>query len=276
MIPVITRMLNKQRLFYFLVFLLIGFGAKGQTIELGIAAGGAGYIGDLNQKQPLKISGLSAAAYVKMNLDPYWAVGLHYAYGKIKANDAKSDNSQFRDRNINFKTPLNEVSLQVDFNFFDYFAGGGTKMFTPYLFTGIGTVLFSPKATYDGVEYNVRHYKTEGGNGVPYKNYTFNILYGAGAKVRLKENWGLFTSIGYRTAYSDYLDDVSRKYPSPSTWPEGDSPELRTTRQRLSDPSLSQYGAPGVQRGDFRKRDTYMFVGIGISYTFVSQKCYTF
>jgi hypothetical protein len=276
LIPVIIRMLNKQRLFYFLAFLLTGLGAESQTMELGIAAGGAGYIGDLNQKQPLKISGMSAAAYVKMNLDPYWAIGLHYNYGKIKADDSKSDNSQFRDRNINFKTPLNEVSLQADFNFFDYFAAGGTKTFTPYIYTGIGVVLFNPKATYDGREYNVRHYKTEGGDGVPYKNYTFSVLYGAGAKVRLKENWGLFTSIGYRTAYSDYLDDVSRKYPAASSWPEGDSPELRATRERLSDPSLSQYGRPGVQRGDFRKRDTYMFVGIGISYTFVSQKCYTF
>jgi hypothetical protein len=268
-------MLNKQRLFYFLGVVLISFGAKGQTIELGIAAGGAGYIGDLNQKQPLKISGLSAAVYAKMNLDPFWAVGLHYTYGKIKADDAKSDNSQFRDRNINFKTPLNEISLQVDFNFFDYFAAGGTKTFTPYIYTGVGAVLFNPKATYDDIEYNMRLYKTEG-QGSPYKNYTFSILYGAGAKVRLKENWGLFTQIGYRTAYSDYLDDVSRKYPSQSNWPEDDSAELRATRNKLSDPSLSQYGAPGVQRGDFRKRDTYMFVGIGISYTFVSQKCYTF
>jgi hypothetical protein len=275
LIPVITRMLNKLRLFYFLVFLLIGSGAKGQTIELGIAAGGAGYIGDLNQKQPLKISGISAAAYVKMNLDPYWAVGLHYTYGKIKANDARSDNSQFRDRNINFKTPLNEISLQVDFNFFNYFAGGGTKNFTPYIYTGVGTVFFNPKATYDSTTYNVRLYKTEG-QGSPYKNYTFSILYGVGAKARLKENWGLFTQIGYRTAYSDYLDDVRGKYPSQSNWPEDDSPELRAIRNRLSDPSLSQYGAPGVQRGDLRKRDTYMFVGIGISYTFVSQKCYTF
>jgi hypothetical protein len=33
-------------------------------------------------------------------------------------------------------------------------------------------------------------------------------------------------------------------------------------------------GVPNTQRGDFRKRDTYMFVGIGITYTFVSQKCF--
>jgi hypothetical protein len=248
-----------------------------QTLELGIGGGGAGYIGDLNQDKLLKISGLSLGGYAKLNIDPYWAVGLHYTYGKIKANDAESDNSQFRDRNINFKTPLNEVSLQVDFNFLNYFAGGGTRRFTPYIFTGVGAVFFNPKGVYkDGrgndVEYNLRFYNTEG-QGQAYRNFALTIPYGVGVKLRLKENWGLFSQIGYRTAYTDYLDDVSDRYPDPNTWKQDGN---RAVRKFLSDPSLTQYGTPGVQRGDFRKRDTYMFVGIGISYTFVSQKCYTF
>jgi len=273
--PVTIKMQNKRRLLNFLILLLVGHVSFGQVLEVGVGVGGAGYMGDLNQKQPFKISGISAGGYFKMNLDPYWSLGLNYTYGKIKADDAKSDNAQYRDRNINFNTSLNEVNLNLEFNFFDYFAGGGTKKFTPYIFTGIGAVLYNPKAKYDGTEYKLRFYKTEG-QSEPYKNYAFNIPYGAGLKVRLKENWGFFSQIGYRTAFSDYLDDISGRYPNASSWPKDDSPEIRTIRQKLSDPSLTQYGSPGVQRGDFRKRDTYMFVGVGISYTFVSQKCYTF
>ncbi len=248
-----------------------------QALEFGIGAGGAGYIGDLNQDKLLKISGLSLGGYAKINIDPYWAIGLHYTYGKIKANDAESDNSQFRDRNINFKTPLNEVSLQVDFNFLNYFAGGGTKNFTPYIFTGIGGVFFNPKGVYkdtDGnnLEYNLRFYQTEGQEQA-YRNFAMTIPYGVGVKVRLKENWGLYSQIGYRTAQTDYLDDVSGRYQDASVWEGKSYPEIR---EFLSDPSNLKIGDPGIQRGDFRKRDTYMFVGIGISYTFVSQKCYTF
>lgn len=256
----------------FLVLLLGISGVHAQTFELGLVGGGAGYIGDLNQNKPLKISGISAGGYVKLNLDPYWAVGLHYTYGRIKANDAESENSQFRDRNINFKTALNEVSLQVDFNFLNYFAGGGTKKFTPYIFTGIGSVFYSPKAIHNDKEYTLRFYQTEGQSEV-YRNYALSTPYGVGVKVRLKDNWGMFSQIGYRTAYTDYLDDVSGRYPDPNVW-ANDS--YFADRKFLSDPSRTQYGAPGIQRGDFRKRDTYMFVGIGISYTFVSQKCYTF
>ncbi|WEK20132.1 MAG: DUF6089 family protein [Candidatus Pedobacter colombiensis] len=259
-------------LVYLFIFFFGILSAHAQTFELGLVGGGAGYMGDLNPDKPLKISGISVGGYAKINIDPYWAVGLHYTYGKIRGNDAESDNSQFRDRNLNFKTPLNEVSLQVDFNFLNYFAGGGTKRFTPYIFTGVGGVFYSPKAVYDNKEYNLRFYQTEGQDEA-YKSYALSIPYGVGIKLRLKDRWGMFSQIGYRTAYTDYLDDVSGKYPDPNVW-KNDA--YLAERKFLSDPSLSQYGAPGIQRGDFRKRDTYMFVGIGISYTFVSQKCYTF
>lgn len=270
----------KKQFVYFFVMFLCGLTAKAQVFEVGLGAGGAGYLGDLNQNKPLKISGISAGAFVKANIDPYWAIGIHYAYGKIKADDAKSNNEHFRNRGLNFSTALNEVSLQVDFNFFEYFAGGGTKVFSPYIFTGIGGVLYNPTARYSNVQgledrkYNLRAYRTEGQN-VPYRNYALTVPYGVGIKVKLKENWGLFSQIGYRTAYTDYLDDVSGLYPNPAHW-SGESNEAAS--RLLSNPS--NYATSAVlqytQRGDFRKRDTYMFVGIGISYTFVSQKCYTF
>jgi len=259
-------------LVYFFTFFFGILGVHAQTFELGIGGGGAGYMGDLNQNQPLKISGISVGGYAKINLDPYWGVGLHYTYGKIRGNDADSENKQFKDRNLNFQTALNEFSLQVDFNFLNYFAGGGTKRFTPYIFTGIGGVFYNPKAVYNDREYKLKYYQTEG-QSEAYRSYALSIPYGLGIKVHLKERWGLFSQIGYRTAYTDYLDDVSGKYPNPNVW-QNDA--YFADRKFLSDPSITQYGDPGVQRGDFRKRDTYMFVGIGISYTFVSQKCYTF
>lgn len=251
---------------------------QAQTWELGAGVGGAGYMGDLNPDHPVKISGLSAGAFVKVNFSPYWVMGFHYNYGKIGANDASSSNQQFKDRNLNFKTALNEFSLQVDFNFLSYFAGGGTKNFTPYIYTGIGGVFFNPvgKYTFPGSgreqQYNLRFYRTEG-QPVPYKNYALSIPYGAGIKLRLNDNLALITQAGYRTAYTDYLDDVGGKYPSPSSWT--DSPNTAPVSAYLSDPS-GKLMKPGVQRGDSRKRDTYMFVQIGISYTFLSEKCFTF
>lgn len=241
--------------------------SRAQTWEVGGAIGGAGYMGDLNPDNPLDITGVSISTYGKLNLDPHWAIGLHYSYGKVKANDATSANSHFRQRNLNFKSPLNELTLQIDFNFFDYFAGGGRKRFSPYVYTGAGVVFFSPKAEHNGEEYELPFYRTEG-QTFQYRRYAVTIPYGVGVRTKVTENWGLFAQIGYRTAYTDYIDDVSKSYPDKM---------IMGKNVNLSNPSYSfSVGEPGVQRGDFRKRDTYMFVGIGISYTFVSQKCYTF
>jgi hypothetical protein len=248
---------------------------KSQVLEVGVVGGGAGYIGDLNQNNNFKISGVSAGAYLKANLSPYWAVGVHFNYGRIKADDIKSSNEQFRLRGLNFNTDLHELSLQADFNFLEYFAGGGTKNFTPYIFTGMGVVFFSPIGVYpdpstgDNEWYRLRFYTTEG-QSRSYRNFALTIPYGIGAKVRLKDNWGLFTQVGYRTAFTDDLDDVSNRYQL-SFSGNADEQQLKSM---LSDPSGK--ALPGTQRGDLRKRDTYMFVGVGISFTFVSQKCYTF
>lgn len=241
-----------------LLFLLASFGYA-QRAELGVKAGGAGYMGDLNQNNPIKISGISYGAFAKINLDPYWALGLHFNHGKITAADSLSTNAQFRDRNLNFNTTINEVALRTDFTFFDLYSPGSKRRFSPYIFTGIGGFIFNPKATYANTTYDLRSFKTEGQETI-YKNYALSVQYGAGAKFKYSDNLTLFSEIGYRTT-TDYLDDVKDNYTGLGT---------------PHDPSVGGIGVIGTQRGDFRKRDTYMFVSIGISYTFVSQKCFTF
>jgi hypothetical protein len=272
------------RILFFISIIMAAATTKAQTWEVGLGAGGAGYIGDLNPKNPVKISGFSAGAYVKTNFDPYWGLGLHYQYGEIRANDANSSNEQFRQRNLNFHTPLHEVSLQLDFNFFDYFAGGGRKNFSPYAFLGVGGVFFSPRATYtnptlgmDKEEVRLAFYQTEGPQN-SYRGYTVTVPYGVGVHFKLKENWGLFSQVGYRTAFTDYLDDVGDYYPESNPW-DATGNEL-AKRRFLSNPAdiknYSNVGSPHTQRGDLRKRDTYMFVNVGVSYTFSSSKCYIF
>ncbi|WP_158796808.1 DUF6089 family protein [Pedobacter sp. L105] len=254
------------------LFFLLPWAALAQTTEVGVNVGASGYMGDLNTSNPFDFSGAAFGAYVKKNLNPYWGVGIYYEHGRVKANDATSSDASFRSRNLNFTTPLNELSLQVDFNFLDYFAGGGTKNFTPYIFTGVGGVLFNPKATYQNQEYELRYYHTE---GVNYKNYAMSIPYGVGMKYRISDHLGLFTQMGYRTAFTDYLDDVGDKYPVVSVYGKVDAAHPQEIN--LSDPSqLLHTHNPGGQRGDYNKHDTYFFLHVGISYTFLSDKCYAF
>lgn len=253
-----------------LVFLFVlSFNTFAQTWELGLMGGGAGYMGDLNPNNPLKISGISVGALAKRNFDPYWGLRISYTYGKIAGDDAKSSDALTRQRNLNFKSSLNEISAIIDFNFLKYFAGGGDRKISPYLFAGIGGVVFNPTAKYQGKVYNLKEYTTEG-QKQPYTNYVLAIPYGAGFRYNFVGDWSIFSEIGYRTAYSDYLDDVSGSYADLNTIPTAEG-------KYFADRTGAPYNSnQGVQRGDFRKRDTYMFVGIGITFTFVSSKCYRF
>ncbi|MFC4211455.1 DUF6089 family protein [Pedobacter lithocola] len=265
--------LHKPTLIIILFVLFSKFG-KAQsfpaTWEIGVSAGGAGYIGDLNQNNLLQISGFNGGFFVKRNFNSYIGVRLNYTYGQIQANDANSSNQQFVDRNLKFKTALNEGSAILDFNFFDYQINGGNRRFTPYLFAGVGFVNFKPTAKYDGTTYRLDRYATEEREN-PYPTTVLTIPYGAGLRYNYKDTWSIFTEIGYRTPLTDYIDDVSGVYPVNQAI-VGNPPN----QINLTDPSVRNIGFAGTQRGDFRKRDTYLFVSVGISFTFVSSKCYSF
>jgi len=230
--------------------------AQAQNWEIGVAAGAAGYMGDLNMNKPLKFSGPAVGGFVKLNLDPFWSLGMHYTYGRIKGDNG----------DLKFYTPLHEASAMVDFNFFDFFAGGGHKRFTPYIYAGFGGVVYNPKRKVgDEVKY-LRLYRTED-QYTTYRNYAVSIPYGAGIKYKVKSNLTLFGNLGYRTAYTDYLDDVSRNYRRIT---DGDPDRIF-----LANPS-GDLSKIGTQRGDSRRRDTYMFTQLGLSYTFLCENCSVF
>src|ERR1035437_2477783 len=117
------------------LFFLIVFTVSAQTWEVGGFAGGSGYIGDLNPVKYYKLTNMAFGAQLKRNLDGYWALKLSLMQGKISAADSLSDNLQFQQRNLSFFSPLLEVSLQVEFNFFRYVPSISEKLYTPYIFT---------------------------------------------------------------------------------------------------------------------------------------------
>jgi opacity protein-like surface antigen len=240
-------------LFLFTVLLCSAMIAKAQNWEIGLGAGAAGYMGDLNKNNPLKFSGPAVGGFVKLNLDPYWSLGMNYNYGRIEGDNG----------NLKFYAPLHEVSALVDFNFFDFFAGGGRRRFSPFIYAGLGGLVFNAKRNVGNEVKYLRLYRTEN-QSLPYKNYAFSIPYGAGMKFKMSTNFTIFGQLGYRTAYTDYLDDVKGTYRRIT---DG-NPE----RIFLSNPSGNPENI-GMQRGDSRKRDTYMLTQIGVSYTFLCRHC---
>lgn len=242
---------------------------KAQTWEVGGAVGGAGYMGDLNANNPLKVSGLAFGGFVQRNFDGYLSLKLNFTYGIISAADSNSSNQQFRNRNLSFTTTLKEVAAIGEFNFLKYIPEAGKNKFTPYIYLGVAGVNYNPQTTYRGAVYDLRLYGTEG-ESKPYSTVAISIPYGVGVKYNILGKWTLSADIGYRNPNTDYLDDVSGVYATPSST----APVAKALADRSGEKTGVYLGTPGTQRGDLNPRDTYFFTQIGISYTFVTEKCY--
>lgn len=259
----------KIKVFIFLV-LSSSLSSFAQTWELGATAGSMSYLGDLNQNNLNQFNHFAAGGVVKRNFDGYWSLKFSTLNGQISANDASSSSQQQQARNLSFFTPISETSLQVELNFFNYGFDFKQRRLTPFLSAGISLITFNPKTNYNGSTYDLKEYNTEGQS--TYKTTTFSIPIGTGVKYNFGRYFNLIGEVGFRTTSTDFLDDVSGYYPDPSLL-QSSSPAITNLRIALSDRSINKIGLPNTQRGDFRKKDSYLFAGISLTYTFVSQKC---
>jgi hypothetical protein len=257
-----------RKILSFLILWSIAVTVHAQSWEVGASVGGTGYTGDLNPNNPVLLSGSNAGIIVKRNFNQYLSVRLGASYATISGADSVSSNPQFVNRNLSFKTQLREVSLIGELNFMKYIPSVTTNRWTPYVFAGGAYTAFNPQAVYNGQTYNLSVLHTEG-QTQDYKNRTWAAVYGAGVKVNFTDTWNLIADIGYRHVFTDYLDDVSGVYAPVSSFPGGPTSVAFALADRGKTP-----GFPGTQRGDLRPHDTYLFLNLTLSYTFVTAKCY--
>ncbi|NTW34188.1 MAG: cation transporter, partial [Bacteroidetes bacterium] len=191
-------------------------------------------------------------------------------FGTIEANDdVVGFNS---DRNLSFKSSLFEVSSQIELNFFPYTTGNKDKnYFTPYLFIGVSFFSFNPKASYDGVWYDLQPLGTEGqGNSVypdrkPYSLVGLSCPFGIGLKYSVGSSICIGAEWGLRKTNTDYIDDVSTTYPNLAVV----SAEHGAIAAILSDRSFSaledNVDHTDLQRGNSVSKDWYSFAGLFIT-----------
>ena len=231
-----------------------------QTLEVGISGGASYYIGDLNPALPYNQSQLAYGALARYNIDNRWSVKFAYTRGKIQGDDLKTN--AVANRELNFKTKINDFSLVAEFNFWEYFTGSKRNYFTPYIFGGVGFFTFKPY-NFSGVD--LKASGTEGQNvgfdgRTPYNLWSISIPFGFGFKYSLSNRLALGLEWGMRKTLTDYIDDVSTTY-----YTHGDE---------VSDPTGEYY--EGMQRGNESTMDWYNFTLLSITYKFNlygSKKC---
>lgn len=210
------------------------FTAKAQINELGLFVGGANYIGDVGPTTFVAPDDLALGIIYKWNRSPRHSWRASFTYANIASNDADSEVSGRKQRDNSFENTVKELSLGLEFNFFDFNLHEPQFKITPYIYGGLSYVWYNEL-------YIQNQVSREDGNGS-----AIAIPMTVGVKAHIAKNLVLGIEGGARYTFTDNLD--------------GSNPES-TTYQNLA-------------FGNLESNDWYVFTGFTLTYTFGVKPCY--
>ena len=240
--------------------------------EVGLILGTSYYLGDLNTTH-FNQSSATAGLVIRKNIDKRFVYKAEVMYLNIKSDERQSSDTIALNRGLHFRSPVYELSGQIEFNFLPYQSGNPLYTWTPFVYTGISIFSFNPQAeNINGEWVDLQELGTEGqgtttefdGNTrSKYSLIQFAIPIGGGLKIAVNENFNIVLEYGARKTFTDYLDDVSTTYAGPNingSWPV----EMSDLAQQMSDPNGTH--VKDEQRGNPDKKDWYSFAGITLSF----------
>lgn len=241
-----------------------------QRNELGIFLGTSYYTGDLNPGGQFFLPKPALGFLYRYNINPRFAYKLNVYYGTVQGADSLS--AANKDRNLSFKSPVLELSNQIELNFIKYVPGNPDYAFTPYIFTGFTVFYFDPMAKYQGKWQSLEPLGTEGQgtSAYParhkYSRTNFAIPFGAGLKYNLSRGVTIGLEWGLRKTFTDYLDDVSTTYADPLVLSRENTPLAAALGDRSISGNIDAKNNTGLQRGNSGTKDWYSFAGIFITF----------
>lgn len=217
----------------------------------------------------------------RYHFSPMFAVKGMLTTAMVYGDDKFSSNYIRHNRNLNFRSPIIEVSGQFEYYFYRNSQEGhryhirhahGFQRFNvdAYIFAGFAGFYFNPQGKYNGHWYNLAPLSTEG-EGLPggpkkYSQFSFSIPVGIGAKYNINREWAIGLEISDRIyTGTDYIDDTHKNYYNNALILQYKGP----VAAHFADPNLGEIAGssnPGYERGDPTHNDSYMFTFITISY----------
>jgi hypothetical protein len=221
------------------VFLILStaFLAQSQTYEIGGMIGGANYIGDVGKTNYINPNGLAVGGIFKWNRSARHSFRGSILLAKIKGDDAESSNSRREQRGYSFENNISELSIGIEYTFWDFNVHSQKAIATPYLYTGLTG--FTYKALY----------KRRSGQIVDYDNAaSIAIPMVIGFKANMGQNAMVGFEIGARYTFTDDLDG--------------------------SNPVKGLADETSLKFGNTNSDDWYVFTGVTVTFAFGRRPCY--
>ena len=113
------------------------FTMNAQIHEVGVFIGGSNYIGDVGLTTYISPNEPAIGILYKWNKSPRLAYRFSLNGAFISANDLNSKEPSRNQRGYHFKNSIKEVSLGLEFNFFDFNLHEVKTKYTPYVYSGL-------------------------------------------------------------------------------------------------------------------------------------------
>lgn len=178
-----------------------------QRISAGIFTGVSNYQGDIVKYHLItRESNFSYGGFLRYNITKRVSVKGNVYHGILSGSDANFKERE--GRGFSFRTSILEGGVNMEY---DLFSNGRynkkykyTPLRTPYVFTGIGAVMFTPTVT--GLPQDAPELKVLDRRENVFK---FMIPIGMGYKFDLDEKITLGLELASHIPFTDYLDGVS-------------------------------------------------------------------
>lgn len=213
----------------------IGMPAEAQYLwDVGVHVGGANYLGEMGGVEKtrrdfiwdMKMSQTSYAvgAFARRKLTRMVSVNAGVMHIRIQGADALSTNRERFGRNLNFRNSLTEVYFRPEVTVFqdNDFGGRGTYKtdFRMFAYIGAAAYIHNPQGQINrsGEFYDLQPLNTELAD---YSLTGLAVPVGLGFHVTKKRRHRIGFDFGWRTTFTDYLDDVSTTYINPELLKDG-------------------------------------------------------
>ena len=217
-----------------IIAILLSSVSQAQTYEVGLYAGGANFIGDVGSTSYIAPNSPVAGIIAKWNRSSRHSFRFTALFAELDVDDRESAESRRQSRGYNFKNSVKEVSLGLEYTFWDFDMFNQRNPSTPYLYTGF---------TYFNHDEFVLSRSTLDKTGTSWDIAVPMVI---GYKAVISQNLIFAFEIGARYTLTDNLD--------------GSAPE--------NDPNGT------LSFGNINNNDWYMFTGFTLTYSFGRKPCF--
>jgi hypothetical protein len=248
-----------------LTFCAQGLEESPRHLDVFIGGGGMYYVGDLKDDQlpDSKFMTLFPYAGIEYALSERTSLRLAYMKGRLKGADQWGQSNPGRD--FQFRSPLDDVHIAARINILK---NSSTRTVSVGALVGAGVFWFKPEV-YNGYWTDAQSLGTEGqyldgDYPSPYALNGVNLKYGLEVTWRIDPVWALDLFWIHTHTFTDYIDDVSDRYPDPADVLSSSNPDLSGFVYRYIDGHLPEGDA---FRGNPKLNDGYVNLGFKLRRT---------